>query len=253
MTTTTSPTTTGDTWVRRYHPHPDAPVRLVCFPHAGSSAPYFLPMAAGLGADVDVLSMQYPGRQERRHEPLVDSVDVLADRCAEALLPWLDRPFALFGHSMGATVAFEVARRLAARDLHPVHLLASGRRAPSRPRDEHVHRRDDDGIIAEMRSLSGTDNRVFGEEELLRMVLPIIRNDYRAAETYVYREGPPLCCPVTVLTGRDDPKVTVDEADAWRDHTTGPAVVHVFDGGHFFLADHQPAVLALVTAALKSA
>ncbi|GAA3453646.1 thioesterase II family protein [Dactylosporangium matsuzakiense] len=251
MTTATSPTV--DAWVRRYHPHDDAPVRLVCFPHAGSSAPYFLPMAAGLGAAVDVLSVQYPGRQERRHEPLIDSIDTLAERCTEALRPWLDRPFALFGHSMGATVAFEVARRLEAEGHRPAHLFASGRRAPSRTRDESVHRRDDDGIIAEMRSLSGTDTRVFAEEELLRMVLPVIRNDYKAAETYEYRAGPLLQCPVTVLTGHDDPKVSVEEAEAWREHTAARSVLHVYGGGHFFLAEHISAVLALVGASLRSA
>ncbi|MFI5908334.1 thioesterase II family protein [Dactylosporangium sp. NPDC051541] len=251
MTIATNPT--ADAWLRRYHPHDDAPVRLVCFPHAGSSAPYFLPMAAGLSAAVDVLSVQYPGRQERRHEPLIDNVDTLADRCTEVLRPALDRPFALFGHSLGATVAFEVARRLEAEARGPVHLFASGRRAPSRNRDESVHRRDDDGIIAEMRSLSGTDTRVFAEEELLRMVLPILRNDYKAAETYEYRDGPLLRCPITVLTGHDDPKVSVEEAEAWREHTAGRSVLHVYGGGHFFLAEHISAVLALVGASLRAA
>ena len=248
-----SMTTTSDLWVRRYHPRPDAPVRLVCFPHAGSSAPYFVPVSAGAGPGVDVLSLQYPGRQERRNEPLIDDLEVLAEQCTDAVLPWLDRPFALFGHSMGATVAFEVARRLTARSREPMHLFVSGRRAPSRLRDEDVHRRDDAGIIAEMRSLSGTDTRVFDEEDLLRAVLPIVRNDYKAAETYVYTEGEPLRCPVTVFTGHDDPKVSVDEADAWRGHTSGPAKLHVYDGGHFFLARHQAAVLAVISGSLTPA
>ncbi|MEZ0095635.1 thioesterase II family protein [Streptacidiphilus sp. EB129] len=241
---------TSDAWVRRYHVRQDAAVRLVCFPHAGSSAPFYRPLSAGAGPAIDVLSVQYPGRQDRRLEPLVDDLGVLTEQIVEALLPWLDRPFALFGHSMGATLAFEAARRLEALGQHPLHLFASGRRAPSRSRDEHVHQRDDEGLMAEMRSLSGTDQRILGEEELMRMVLPVVRNDYRAAETYVYRDPSLLHCPVTVLTGDADPKVTLAEAEAWSEHTTGPTRMHVYTGGHFFLTDHQDQVLALLRGAL---
>ncbi|KIF76837.1 oleoyl-ACP hydrolase [Streptomyces sp. 150FB] len=252
-TTRATAPSVGDAWIRRYHPRPDAQVRLVCFPHAGSSAPFYFSLSAQAGPGIDVLSVQYPGRQDRRLEPLIDDVGTLAEQVVTALRPWLDRPVALFGHSLGATVAFEAARRLEAAGQHPLRLFASGRRAPSRRRDEHVHQRDDAGLMAEMRRLSGTDQRIFGEEELMRMILPVIRNDYRAAETYVYRDATPLHCPVDVLTGDSDPKVTPAEAEAWRVHTTGPASTHVYTGGHFFLADHQGEVLDLVRRTLAVA
>ena len=132
----------------------------------------------------------------------------------------------------------------------PLHLFASGRRAPSCRRDESVHKLDDDGVIAEVRKLGGTNAAVLGDEEILRMALPAIRNDYRAAETYVQRPGPKLATPITVLTGDADPKTTLAEARAWQDHTDGGFELKVFNGGHFFLADHQPEVLRLISTRL---
>lgn len=238
----------SDEWIRRYRPAPGAAIRLVCLPHAGGSASFFLPVSAALSPAIDVLAVQYPGRQDRLREPMIDNLGDLADAVVTALTPWLDRPFAFFGHSMGATLAFEVTRRLEqGAGPAPLHLFASGRRAPSRHRDENVHLGGDDRIIAELTELSGTDTRVLGEEEMLRMVLPAIRNDYRATETYRYRPGPPLSCPITVLTGDADPKTSLEEAEAWRDHTTGPFDLRVYPGGHFYLADHQSEVLDAIT------
>ncbi|SEE11239.1 Surfactin synthase thioesterase subunit [Streptomyces misionensis] len=240
-------------WVRRFHPRPDARVRLVCLPHAGGSASFYFPVSRSTPDDIEVLCVQYPGRQDRRDEPLLDSVPALADRVCEALLPWTDRPLALFGHSMGASLAYEIARRLEReRGITLAALFASGRRAPSVHREETVHLRDDDGLVAEMRGLSGTDPQLLGDEEVLRMILPAIRADYRAAETYAWVPGPPLSCPVTCLVGDDDPKVTVPEAAAWSEHTEGPFTLEVFPGGHFFLARHQPEIIRLMTSGLEA-
>ncbi|MFE2046290.1 thioesterase II family protein [Streptomyces sp. NPDC059477] len=244
MTTTAAP---DPLWLRRYHPRPDATARLVCLPHAGGSATFYRPVSAGLPDSVDVLCVQYPGRQDRRGEPCATSVQELADRITPLLLPHTDRPLLLFGHSMGATLGFEIARRLE-RDhgVVPHALFASARRAPSCPRDERVHLRDDDGLVAEMRALSGTDAAILDDEELIRMALPAIRADYRAAETYRYEPGPRLRCPVTGLVGDEDPKVTVAEARAWERHTDASFDLRVFAGGHFYLTAHQREILDLL-------
>ncbi|WP_424893223.1 thioesterase II family protein [Streptomyces sp. XH2] len=240
-------------WIRRFHPRPDSRVRLVCLPHAGGSASFYFPVSRAMPDTVDVLCVQYPGRQDRRTEPLLDSVQALADKVYEALLPWTDRPIALFGHSMGASLGYEIARRLEQeRDIVPAALFASGRRAPSAHRDETVHLRDDDGLVAEMRGLSGTNPELLGDEEVLRMILPAIRADYRAAETYRWNPGPALRCPVTTFVGDDDPKVTVEEAAAWSGHTEGPFTQKVFPGGHFFLAQHQTEIVRLMAAQLEA-
>ena len=245
---------TSDLWFRNFAPAPSAPVRLVCLPHAGGSASFYLPMARGLSPTVEVICAQYPGRQDRRQEPCRATIGELADDLTEALLPWCDRPMALFGHSMGATVGYEVARRLEARSgagaAAPVHLFASGRRAPSVPANDHIHERDDAGILAELTKLSGTMSQVLGDEEIMRMALPAIRADYTAAETYVDGAETPLRCPITVFTGDDDVRTTLEAARQWRRHTSGAFGCHVFRGGHFFVAEHSVAVLALIRDAL---
>ncbi|MGW7569269.1 thioesterase II family protein [Streptomyces tendae] len=237
---TTSP------WIRQFAPSPEASSRLVCFPHAGGSASYFSPLTRMLPSAVEMLSVQYPGRQDRRHEPCCDSVSELAEHAARALRPWADRPLVLFGHSLGATVAFEVARRLEREGIGPLGLVASGRRAPSRHREEFHHLSDDEQLLAQLRNLSGTESRVLGDEEIMRMVLPALRADYKAVETYRASPGAEVGCPVVALTGDDDPLTGVEEVYAWNEHTRGPCTVHRFAGGHFFLTPHAAEVTSLI-------
>jgi pyochelin biosynthetic protein PchC len=237
----------NDPWIRRFHPEPTAPTQLACFPHAGGSASFYHPVSNALRPTVEVLAVQYPGRQERHTEPCIQDLVELVDRVVPPLGDALDRPFALFGHSMGATVAYEVARRFE-HDLGrpPTMLFVSGRRAPSRKRAESVHLRDDDGLVAELQRLSGTDSQFLGDEELLRMIIPAIRGDYRAIETYTHQPGAELSCPIVVLVGDDDPLTTMDEAQDWARHTTGEVDLHKFSGGHFYLAAHRAGVLRIV-------
>jgi surfactin synthase thioesterase subunit len=164
----------------------------VCFPHAGGAASFFFPLSERLST-ADVLAVQYPGRQDRRHEALIHDIDTLADRIVAALRTEAGAPPVLFGHSMGAIVAFEVARRLDRAGTPPQALIASGSRAPSIPRSEGVHLRDDNGVLAAIKQLNGTDSAFLGDEELTRMILPAVRGDYPALETY--RTNRARLCP----------------------------------------------------------
>jgi surfactin synthase thioesterase subunit len=241
-------TTDSEAWIRRFHPAPDGGVRLVCFPHAGGSANFYLPASRLLSPAVEVLAVQYPGRQDRRLEPAVDNIPDLADHVFGAVRTVADRPLALWGHSMGAVLAFEVALRLHRHGLPaPVRLFVSGRRAPSCHRDERVHERGDEALVAELRALGGTASTLLSDPELREMIMPALRADYRAIETYRYRPGPRLSCPLTVLTGDRDPHVTLDEARAWAERTTAPTELRVFPGGHFFLVDQAAAVIEHVS------
>ncbi|MFD6530863.1 thioesterase II family protein [Streptomyces sp. NPDC060184] len=242
--------TTGidaDLWIRRFHPSPGAAARLVCFPHAGGSAGFWYALSALLHPRVEVLAVQYPGRQERRAEPPAEDIGSLADALAGVLVPWWGEPPAFLGHSMGAVVAYETARRLsAATGAGPAALFASGRRAPSTHREETLHLADDGALLAEIVRQGGTPAALLEEPELVEMILPALRGDYRAIERYRYRPGTVLDTPVTVLTGSEDPKVTAEEARAWQDHTIGATEVLTFAGGHFFPLLHQDRIAALI-------
>jgi pyochelin biosynthetic protein PchC len=242
--------TMTDPWIRRYHPAPGAKIRLVCLPHAGGAASYFFPVSRTLSPNIEVLAVQYPGRQDRRAEPFVPTIPELADVVTEVLAGETDRPLALFGHSMGATLGFEIALRLERAGTVPDALFVSGRRAPSTHRDERVHLRDDDGLLAEVKALSGTDSRVMEDDELVRMALPALRNDYRAIETYRWQPGQKLTCPIHAMVGDADPKATVDEVRRWADHTDAEFTLDVFGGKHFYLDQHAPAVMSKITGAL---
>lgn len=234
-------------WIRQYHPATDSDVRLVCLPHAGGSASFYFPLSKALTPAVEVLAVQYPGRQDRRHEPNITSLSELADRIFAAVRHLDDLPLALFGHSMGAVLAYEVALRMQDAGLPaPVRLFASGRRAPSRHRDGEVDPRSDTEIVAELLSLSGTPADRLADPEIREMIMPAIRSDYQAVITHRFEPGRSLDCPVTVLTGDSDPRVSIDEAAAWEAHTTGPTELQVFPGGHFFLADQSTRVRELL-------
>lgn len=241
-------------WVRTFQPAPGGAVRLVCLPHAGGSASLFFPMAKAFGPGVEVMAVQYPGRQDRRHEPGIDSVEEYADEIFAVLRQLDDRPLMLFGHSMGAVLAYEVALRLRRAGLPaPARLFVSGRRAPSRHHDENVHQAPDAEIVAELRRLGGPHQGMLADPEVLSLVLPAIRSDYRAIESYRHDATARLDCPVTVLVGDADPRVSIDEARAWAEHTTAPTEVEVFPGGHFYLIEQSSAVIGLIADRLSAA
>lgn len=224
-------------------------LRLFCLPHAGGSAAAFRRWSDELPADVEVVGVQLPGRGARRGEPAHPDMRALATRLARELRGWDDRPFALFGHSMGALLAFEVARELRRwRRTDPEHLLVSALGAPHRDfqRRRDLHRASDEEIVDDLRRQGGIPSQLLERRDLLDAALPALRADLAACETYAYAEDTPLECPVTAFGGRDDEMVDRSDLLAWRDLTTGRFSLRMLPGGHFYHEARPVALLSVI-------
>lgn len=252
----TPPSQRYSSWIRTFHSTREAGIRLVCFPHAGGGAGFYFPLSGLLPPEVQLLAVQYPGRQDRRNEPGIGDIGTLADRIADALqLRHGGDRLAFFGHSMGAAVAFETARRLEQHPgSSPVHLFVSGRPAPcahdQRP-EQYLHLRDDEELIAELSMLSGTDPALFSTPELRELLLSPVRADFRAIETYRCTPGASVGCPITALTGNADPLVSPAQVRMWQAHTSASCTLHVYEGRHFYLAERFGEVADQICRTLK--
>ncbi|MGW6567243.1 thioesterase II family protein [Streptomyces sp. NPDC054975] len=246
-------------WIRCFHPKPAARHTLVCFPHAGGAASYYFDLSAALDPDIEMLAVQYPGRENRLFEEPAATVAELADGVVEALRPRLRRRPAFFGHSMGGVIGFEVARRLERAGGPAPHVLVPSASSAPSVRTERLtaagasqgEEESDDVVLARLMGLGGTRENVGQDPELMQLVLPAIRADLRALETYRVAEGAVVDCPVTVFVADADPDVPPGEADAWAAHTTAEAEVHLFEGDHFYLGSLPPRFLTLLQDAVR--
>ncbi|EST38543.1 hypothetical protein N566_06845 [Streptomycetaceae bacterium MP113-05] len=225
----------------------DPAVRLVCFPHAGGSASFFRSWSRHLPPTVELLSVQYPGRESRFSETLIPSMAPLSSAVAQQLLTLAPVRTVLFGHSMGAAVAYETLLRLEdAGAAHFTRLCVSGRSLTGAP-GKAV--RTDEEVIEAVRSLGGTNGLVFDDPDLRDMLLPIIRNDYQLIDTYRRSEDAPILrAGIIAMTGDKDPQVAPREAEEWSTTTIGSFSLSVFDGDHFYLVSAAERVARLAVA-----
>ena len=232
-------------WVERPEPQPDPPARLFCLPYAGGTAQAFRSWAAPIAPVAELCAIALPGRGARTREAPVERMDELTAAVAEAVRPLLGTPFALFGHSMGALLAYELARELRrSGDPEPLRLFVSGLRAPHLPaRDDPLHVLPDDELAARLRGFGGTPPQVLESRELMDLFLPAVRADLTACETYAHEEEPPLAVPITAFGGRSDRLASEADLREWARHTTGAFALRMFDGGHFYLSDYESELL----------
>jgi surfactin synthase thioesterase subunit len=236
-----------DAWLRPVTDCPaDDAASLICFPHAGGSARYYFPLMGSLNS-MNVAVVQYPGRDDRRLESPVASIPVLADEIAGAILDGPPRTrLGLFGHSMGALVAFEVAVRLGGAGWPPEHLFVSASPAPSCARGGRSRPRTDGEIAAELALLGGCSHDAAIEGALLSIIMPVLRNDFQAVEAYRPGTGLALDCPVTALIGSADPRTSSRQARAWSSVTTGRFALRLFAGHHFYINEQAAQVTDVI-------
>ncbi|GHF66348.1 pyochelin biosynthetic protein PchC [Amycolatopsis bartoniae] len=237
---------TAERWIRRMPGSADTDYQLVCLPHAGGAASAFRPWRAYLPASVELVAVQYPGREDRMDEAPLTDLEELAAAVGAALLPSLSRPFVIFGHSMGALVGYELVRQLtAATGPLPELLVVSSQFSPGELPDHGIRFRDDEGVLDEVERLSGEIEELRRSPELTAFVAGLVRADFAAIETY---RSPRVALPVPLAAfgGDDDPALAPDHLQAWKDVAGAGFSHHSFPGGHFYLRDHQRTVSAIV-------
>jgi len=243
-------------WLRRLKPNPQARLRLFCFHFAGGSASAFRTWPALLAEhrpEVEVCAVQPPGRENRLNEKPFTQVTSLVDALIMALRPELDRPFALFGHSMGAIVAYELAQALTRSGTPPTHLLVSGRRAPGTPERYppiHLAPTDDALLRAIQQRYGNLPELLLQDAELKAIYAPLLRADFTLVESYTPSSLTPLPCPITAFGGADDPIATETELFAWHALTQSDFALHLLPGDHFYLQEQSGPLLERIAIVL---
>lgn len=196
--------------------------------------------------DVEVVAIQLPGRGTRLAEPLLTEMTDVTNAVFHGLLPELDRPFLLFGHSLGGLIAFELARKLNVVKLSPRHLFVSGVRAADRFRKDNVRRyvgMSDEALINDIKQLGGTPDEMFENEELLELILPPLRADYAVIDSYRFVEGEKLRCDITAMAGLDDRETPEASIQGWSALTLGEFTAQWYPGDHFFLHPQEETIV----------
>jgi medium-chain acyl-[acyl-carrier-protein] hydrolase len=247
--------TGNDKWIQNRGSNPAARMRLFCFAYAGGSASVFRGWAGSLPVTVEVCPVQLPGRENRYREKLITDFDELVASLSQALRPALDLPFAFFGHSLGALIAFEVARKIEQNPLvrgRLQQLFVSASRAPQfRTPDDETYKMPREQFIERLREMGGTPAEILQNTELLDFLLPIVRADFQLLASYTYRPGLTLKCPVTIFGGEQDHQISREQLEGWQVQTGGSTELKMFSDNHFFLNSQSQQVLHELTQRLN--
>ena len=241
-------------WVISIRRKSDVHMRVFCFPHAGGGASLFRVWAPSVPDGIELCAVPLPGREERMTEQPFRNLTALVQAAVPELRPFLDRPFAMFGHSMGALVAFAITRELCSSRRPPVHLFVSGERAPHlRSRRPPRHTLPPGVFEATLALLDGTPSEILRDAEMMAVLEPLLRADFALVETYVHEPGDMLDVPITAFGGVDDSEVNLGELEAWQSQSRQFGGVRLFPGNHFYLRDNPAPVVEAISAAVIAA
>jgi medium-chain acyl-[acyl-carrier-protein] hydrolase len=242
---------TMNAWVKVV-PRSGVRLRLFCFPHSGAGALSFRSWQDNFPSEIDICPVQLPGRENRFRDKPYEHMAPLVKAATDALMPYLDQPFALYGHSLGSLVAFEIARRLRIQGARqPEHLFVSGCHAPQLPpATAPISQLNDKAFLTEVERFGGISKELLQNTEFITMVLPILRADLSIYDTYAYTVAPPLDLPISAYGGSQDARAPEALLAAWRKQTNSQFSLQMFPGGHFFLQSDQKRFLATLTKSL---
>ena len=223
-------------WLVTVNQLPNPRLRLFCFPYSGGAAHIFSKWPQRLPHDIEVVAIQPPGRSSRFTEPLLSNIQPMVEGAFDAIRTKLDRPFALFGHSVGGAVAFEICRKMEAEGLFPEVLIPSGRNAPHvKMKKKQLHLLSEAEFTEEIKTFNGTPEAVLENPELMELMIPILKADFTISETYVYQAGPKLQTPIRAIGGQTDTHVKSEGIEGWQQYTRGLFQSNIVEGDHFFI------------------
>jgi surfactin synthase thioesterase subunit len=235
-------------WIHQVRENKTAKIRLFCFPYSGATASIFFPWVDILPTVIEVCPVQYPGHGNRMGENLAHRIELLVDQAIQAFQGCLDKPYMTFGHSLGALFSFELIRALRSRGFPmPKIMFVSGHGAPHQPDpNPPIHHLPDTEFIQMLKDLNGMTEEFFEHQELMDMLIPVLRADFEMCDFYRYRDDTPFEFPISAYGGLMDPYVHKGDLDAWQKHTSVDFSVRMFPGDHFYINSSRMYLLQMI-------